>query len=70
MFFVISTRDELYFVPLYLSINRPWELVDVLRYALIYHRVALICARFFFYRISGCRQPCKISRIIIDMGSG
>jgi hypothetical protein len=30
---VISTRDEFYFVPPCLSINRPWELILVPRYA-------------------------------------
>jgi hypothetical protein len=29
---VISTRDDLYFVSPCLSINRPWELINVPRY--------------------------------------
>jgi hypothetical protein len=67
VFHVISTRDDLHFVPLCLSINRPWELIDVPKYAFDLPSSCLeLC--LLFCRISGCEQPCKISQIIMDTG--
>jgi hypothetical protein len=53
---VISTHDDLHFVSPYLSIYRPWELINVLRYAFDLP-LSYLCS--YFCQISGCQQPCK-----------
>jgi hypothetical protein len=53
---VISTRDDLPFVSPYLSINRPWELINIPRYAFDIP-LSYLCS--YFCQISGCEQPCE-----------
>jgi hypothetical protein len=50
---VISTRDDLHFVSPCLSINRPWELINVLRYAFdLPSSYVELCLLFFVkYRV-------------------
>jgi hypothetical protein len=53
VFHVIGTCDDLHFVPLCLYINRPWELIDVPRYAFDLPSSCLeLCLLFFVeYRV-------------------
>jgi hypothetical protein len=66
VFYVISTRNEFYFMPP--LFDRPWERIVVPRYTFDSLSGCLeLC--FIFAEMSGCEQPCNISQIITDTGS-
>jgi hypothetical protein len=65
MLFVISSRDEFYIVPpLLIDHGNESSFRGML---LSYYWVTL--NRAYFFRISGCEQPCNISQIIAGTGS-
>jgi hypothetical protein len=67
--YVISTRDDLQFVSPYLSINRPWELINVMRYAFDLSPSYLWTVLISVVQYQVGNNLVNFSRIIIDTES-